>query len=74
MVNASVCLVLGLFPTIQSALAQNPPPQTVLTVPTFSGSFVTNGKQYSYTVAGKNPDSGGNDDDPDGGCSAFPFI
>jgi chitinase len=39
--------------------AQNTPPQPLRTVPTFTGSFVTNAKRYSYTVAGRKPESGG---------------
>ncbi len=31
----------------------------VRSVPTFTGSFVTNGKQFSYIMAGRNPESGG---------------
>lgn len=31
----------------------------VQTVPTFTGSFVSNGKQYSYTMAGRDPAPGG---------------
>ena len=34
-------------------------PAAVRTVPTFTGSFVKDGKQYSYTFAGGNPESGG---------------
>ncbi len=41
---------------MECALAQN---VRVHTVPTFTGSFTTNGKQYSYTVAGGKPGSGG---------------
>jgi chitinase len=44
---------------MESALPQNPPSQTIRTVPTFTGSFMTNGKQYSYTIAGRKPESGG---------------
>jgi hypothetical protein len=57
--NASFRVLLGCAMAIQFALAQNPPSQSVRTVPTFIGSFVTNGKQYSYTVAGQRPESGG---------------
>lgn len=35
------------------------PPSSLATVPTFTGSFVTNGNQYSYTMAGRQPQSGG---------------
>lgn len=31
----------------------------VKTVPTFTGSFSTNGQQYSYAMAGQKPDAGG---------------
>ncbi|HEX4168228.1 MAG TPA: chitinase [Bryobacteraceae bacterium] len=48
--NFSLCLFL----ILQSALAQN-----IRTVPTFSGSFTLEGKQYSYTIAGAKPESGG---------------
>lgn len=37
--------------------AQSAPP--VRTIPTFSGSFTTAGKQYSYTMAGRDPQEGG---------------
>jgi chitinase len=56
--NVSFRVLLGCAMTIQFALAQSPPP-TVRSVPTFAGSFVTNGKQYAYTVAGQKPESGG---------------
>src|SRR6185437_12150460 len=52
----ALLLCLSLF---QAATGQNPAPQSIRTVPTFSGSFVTNGKQYSYTIAGRQPESGG---------------
>src|SRR6478752_9660623 len=54
----SLCLLLGVC-AMESALPQNPPLQTIRTVPTFTGSFMTNGKQYSYTIAGRKPESGG---------------
>ena len=54
----SLCLLLGVC-AMESALPQNPPSQTIRTVPTFTGSFMTNGKQYSYTIAGRKPESGG---------------
>ena len=57
--NVSLCLLVELFLAIQSGGAQNPPGQTVRTVPTFTGSFVTDGKRYSYTIAGQKPESGG---------------
>jgi chitinase len=44
---------------MQSGLAQNTTSPAIRTVPTFTGSFVTNGKQYSYTIAGKDPEAGG---------------
>lgn len=56
---SSLCLLLGVFCAMEPALPQNPPSQTIRTVPTFTGSFVTDGKQYSYTIAGQNPESGG---------------
>ncbi|MGH9583988.1 MAG: hypothetical protein ACRD4O_13760, partial [Bryobacteraceae bacterium] len=55
----SFCFLLILSFGTLAALARNSPRQTVRTVPTFTGSFVTNGKQYSYTVAGRKPESGG---------------
>ncbi|HXR78766.1 MAG TPA: chitinase [Bryobacteraceae bacterium] len=55
----SLCLLLGIGFTLQPALPQNPPSQIVRTIPTFTGSFVTNGKQYFYTIAGQRPESGG---------------
>ncbi len=54
-----LCLFFGVLVSIAGGLAQNPAAKTVLTVPTFTGSFVTNGRQYSYTMAGKNPELGG---------------
>ncbi|MDQ2774329.1 MAG: chitinase [Acidobacteriota bacterium] len=51
-----LCLILGASVRIE---AQNPPPQPLRTVPTFTGSFMTNGKHYSYTMAGRKPESGG---------------
>jgi chitinase len=59
--NLSLCLILTLSIGIPCALAQNPLRQTV---PTFTGSFVANGKQYSYTIAGKEPESGGTTEIP----------
>jgi chitinase len=55
----ALCLFLGICFTLQPVLPQNQSPQTVRTVPTFTGSFVTNGKQYSYTIAGQKPELGG---------------
>jgi chitinase len=55
----SLGLLLGIFCAMEAALPQNPSSQTVRTVPTFTGSFVTNGRQYSYTMAGRKPESGG---------------
>ncbi len=59
MTRISLLLFLGLFVTVQSGFAQNAAPQIVRTVPTYTGSFVTDGKQYSYTIAGQKPESGG---------------
>jgi chitinase len=55
----SLWLLLGFCFTIQTALPQDRPTQTIRTVPTFTGTFVTSGKQYSYTIAGKKPELGG---------------
>ncbi len=57
--NVSICLFLGLSVIVQAALGQTAPLQEVRTVPTFTGSFVTDGNQYSYTMAGHKPESGG---------------
>src|SRR5690242_10772220 len=46
--SAFFYMLLGLM--IPVAFAQ--------TIPTFTGSFETNGKQYSYTMAGQKPESG----------------
>ena len=60
MPNVSYCLLLsGLFLTGQCAMAQQSPAPTLRTVPTFTGSFVTGGKNYSYTFAGRKPELGG---------------
>ncbi|HEX4227214.1 MAG TPA: chitinase [Bryobacteraceae bacterium] len=45
--------------SISVVWSQVTPSPTARTVPTFSGSFVTNGQQYSYTLAGRSPESGG---------------
>ena len=50
-----LCLLSGLLLALPSAEAA----QASRTIPTFTGSFVTNGKQYSYTIAGQSPESGG---------------
>jgi chitinase len=57
--NHSLCLIVAFVLPILSVFAETPPPQTVRTIPTFTNSFVTNGKQYSYTVAGQKPEAGG---------------
>jgi chitinase len=57
--SSPLCLTLIFVLHIASAFAQASPPQTVRTIPTFTNSFVTNGKQYSYTVAGQKPEAGG---------------
>jgi chitinase len=57
--NVSFCLFLGLTLTIPSSFGQKVPPQNIRTVPTFAGSFATNGEEYSYTIAGQKPESGG---------------
>ena len=45
--------------TLSFVYAQNPPPLPLLgSIPTFTGSFDTGGKLYSYTMAGENPRSG----------------
>lgn len=44
-----LCLLSGLLLALDSFAA----------IPTFTGSFATNGKQYSYTMAGRSPESGG---------------
>ncbi len=51
-----LCLILGAALSVE---AQKTPPQPLRTVPTFTGSFVTNGKNYSYTMAGGKPELGG---------------
>ena len=51
---ASRCLRHGVRAPAKSAIANYPVPS-----PTFTGSFMTNGKQYSYTIAGRKPESGG---------------
>ncbi len=57
--NDSLCLFFGLLLAFESVSAQNPLAKSVRTVPTFTGSFVTNGRHYSYTIAGREPASGG---------------
>ena len=52
--SLSVFLSLGVVLGVGVLCAQN-----VQTVPTFTGSFETNGKQYSYTMAGRSPEAGG---------------
>ncbi len=52
--KVSLRRLLGFSLSIPLALAQ-----TVRTVPTFTGSFVANGKHYSYTMAGHKPELGG---------------
>jgi chitinase len=55
--NASVCLFLALLSLPLPSHAQTP--ATTHTVPVFTGSFETNGKDYVYTMAGQKPDAGG---------------
>lgn len=52
-------LILILPLGLSSAIAQSAPPSAAVSVPTFTGSFTTAGKQYQYTVAGRNPELGG---------------
>ncbi len=59
MQNVSLYLSLSIALSVQSVTAQNAAAQMVRTVPTFAGSFVTGGKQYSYRLAGAKPESGG---------------
>lgn len=84
MPDLSLCLLLGVALSAQSISTQNAPSPTIRTVPTFAGSFVTDGKQYSYTFAGRAPQMGGTttiptllvplalsfDTNPDGGHKA----
>ncbi|HEY3940251.1 MAG TPA: chitinase [Bryobacteraceae bacterium] len=54
--------VFSVFLTALAVLCapgQRPPLKAVKTVPTFTGSFSTDGRQYSYTMAGQKPDMGG---------------
>ncbi|HEX4807980.1 MAG TPA: chitinase [Bryobacteraceae bacterium] len=55
----ALCWFVQQLLTLQLAPGQNSAPRTIRTVPTFTGSFVTNGRRYSYTFAGQNPESGG---------------
>lgn len=56
--NSSLGLISALLLAIPLAFTQNPP-QTARTVPTFTESFMANGKSYPYTIAGQQPDAGG---------------
>ncbi len=47
-------IILSLLLASSWASAQAP-----LAIPTFTGSFISGGKQYSYTMAGGKPESGG---------------
>jgi chitinase len=55
MQRSSFGAVLLVSMALQATFAQ----QSVRTVPTFSRSFTANGKQYSYTIAGRRPELGG---------------
>jgi chitinase len=52
-------LLLQFVLTAPAVPSQNPPSPMATTVVTFTGSFVTNGQQYSYTLAGRSPEAGG---------------
>lgn len=54
--NVPFCFFLLLSLGMECALAQS---SHVQTIPTFTGSFTTNGKEYFYTIAGRKPESGG---------------
>lgn len=41
------------------ALSLARPPETTVSFPTFTGSFNVSGKEYHYTIAGRDPKSGG---------------
>lgn len=59
MQNVPLYLLLSITLSIPTLSARSPTPQEVRTVPTFTGSFVAAGKQYSYRLAGGKPESGG---------------
>ncbi len=59
MPNIARFLLLSILLSTQLVMPQNAPSPTVRTVPTFTGSFSTGGRNYSYTMAGKTPDLGG---------------
>lgn len=57
--NVLLYLFVGLALAGQAMCARDPTPQTAGSFPTFTGSFILNGQQYSYTMAGQRPESGG---------------
>lgn len=56
---SSTYVVLALSLVFMSGCSQSPPSSSASAVPTFTRSFTVAGKQYQYTVAGRNPDKGG---------------
>lgn len=52
-------ILLSLSLAFSSRAAQQPPSRFATSVPTFTGSFTTAGKRYSYTVVGGKPERGG---------------
>ncbi|HTV53636.1 MAG TPA: glycosyl hydrolase family 18 protein [Terriglobia bacterium] len=54
-----ICLALGSYLILSSALAQGLPSGVPVSFPTFTGSFNAAGKQYQYRLAGRSPDLGG---------------
>lgn len=57
--NVSLYLLLSTALSAQSVSTQTAASPTIRTVPTFTGSFITDGKQYSYTFGGAAPQAGG---------------
>lgn len=59
MCEKSVFLLLGLCLASVPAMGQNIPGSTQSGVPTFTGSFSAQGRQYSYAIVGHSPETGG---------------